>query len=131
MVLVTCPASCAALMGGCKQGRNEVRWRPGQEASLAPPCSNLRSFGSKSTVLKKVLATLLGIFGPPTAVSRRPGNYASLPARGCKGTAHAGAAIDTPPAQHPLRKWPRGQRRKQAETGAHARSRALIRVPLS
>jgi len=20
------------------QGRNEVRWRPGQEASLAPPC---------------------------------------------------------------------------------------------
>ena len=30
------------------QGRNEVRWRPGQETSLAPPCSNLRSFGSKS-----------------------------------------------------------------------------------
>jgi len=23
------------------QGRNEVRWRPRQEASLAPPCSNL------------------------------------------------------------------------------------------
>jgi len=22
------------------QGRNEVRWRPGQEASLALPCSN-------------------------------------------------------------------------------------------
>ena len=41
------------------QGRNEVRCRPGQEASLAPPCSNLRSFGSKYTVLKKVLATLL------------------------------------------------------------------------
>jgi len=80
MVLVTCPASCSALMGECKQGRNEVRWRPGQEASLAPPCSNLRSFGSKSTVLKKVLATLLGLFGPPTAVSRRPGNYVPLPA---------------------------------------------------
>jgi len=32
------------------QGRNEVRWRPGQEASLALPCSNLRSFGSKCTV---------------------------------------------------------------------------------
>ena len=60
------------------QGRNEVRWRPGQEASLAPPCSNLRSFESKSTVLKKVLATLLGLFGArrshstPPAVIRRP-----------------------------------------------------------
>jgi len=49
------------------QGRNEVRWRPGQEASLAPPCSKLRSFGSKYTILKKVLATLLllGLFGAP------------------------------------------------------------------
>ena len=28
-------------------GRNEVRWHPGQEASLAPPRSNLRSFGSE------------------------------------------------------------------------------------
>jgi len=51
------------------QGRNEVRWRPGQEASLAPPCSNLRSFGSKSTVLKKVLATMLGLFGAPRSDS--------------------------------------------------------------
>jgi len=46
-----------------KQGRNEVRWRPGQEANLAPPCSNLRSFGSKCAVLKKVHVTLLGLFG--------------------------------------------------------------------
>jgi len=45
------------------QGRNEVRWRPGQETSLAPPCSNLRSFGSKSTVSKKVVVTFLGLFG--------------------------------------------------------------------
>jgi len=37
------------------QRHNEVRWRPGQEASLAPPCSNLRFFGSKHTALKKVL----------------------------------------------------------------------------
>jgi len=47
------------------QGRNEFRWRPGQEASLAPPCSNLRSFGSKCTVLKKVLMSLLVLFGLP------------------------------------------------------------------
>jgi len=40
-----------------KQGRHEIRWRPGQEASLAPPCSNPRSFGSKCAVLKKVHVT--------------------------------------------------------------------------
>jgi len=45
------------------QGRTEVRWRPGQETSLAPLYSNLRSFGSKCSVLKKVFATLLGLFG--------------------------------------------------------------------
>jgi len=46
-------------------GRKEVRWRPGQEASLAPRCSKLSSFGSKCTVLKKVFVTLLGLFGAP------------------------------------------------------------------
>jgi len=45
------------------QGRNEVRWRPGQEASLAPPCSNLRPCGSKCNLLKKVLVILLGLSG--------------------------------------------------------------------
>jgi len=44
-------------------GCNQVRWRPGQGASLAPVCSNLRSFGSKCTVLKKALVTLLRFFG--------------------------------------------------------------------
>ena len=47
------------------QWRTECRWRPGKEASLTPPCLDLRSFGSKFTVLKKVLATLLGLFGAP------------------------------------------------------------------
>ena len=37
------------------QGRNEIRWRLGKETSLAPPCSNLRSFRSKCAVLKNVL----------------------------------------------------------------------------
>jgi len=55
------------------QGCKEARWRPGQEARLAPPCSNLMSFGSKCTILKKVLTTLLGLFGAP-AVIRYPGN---------------------------------------------------------
>jgi len=49
-----------------EQGRTNVRWRLGQETSLAPPCSNRRSFGRTCTVLKKVLATLLGLFGAPT-----------------------------------------------------------------
>jgi len=38
---------------------------PGQERSLAPLCSNLKSFVSKCTVLKKVLATFLGLFSAP------------------------------------------------------------------
>jgi len=45
------------------QGRNEVRWRPWQEASLEPPFTSLRSIGSKCTVFKKLLVTLLGLFG--------------------------------------------------------------------
>jgi len=69
------------LLCSCGQGRNEVGRHPGQEASLAPPCSNLRSFGRKFTVLKKILVTLLGLFGaprwhfPPPAVIRRPHGY--------------------------------------------------------
>jgi len=50
------------------QERNEVRQRPGQEASLAPPCSNLRSLGSKCTALKKVLVTLFGTFCAPAVI---------------------------------------------------------------
>ena len=46
------------------QGRNEVRRRLEQETSLTPPCSNLRSVGSKCTVLKKVRVTLLWLFSP-------------------------------------------------------------------
>jgi len=68
-----------------EQGRNEVRCRPGKEASLASSCSNLRSFRSKFTVLKKVLVTLLGLFGAPIVIWR-PGNCAYLalpPLRPC------------------------------------------------
>ena len=61
-------------------GRNEVRWRPGQDTSLAPPFSNLRSSGSKCTVLKNVRVTLLGFFGAPRVI-RRTVNCAPLPLR--------------------------------------------------
>ena len=49
-------------------GRNEVRWHPGQEESLSPPCSNLSPFGSKFTALKEVLATILKLVGPPALI---------------------------------------------------------------
>jgi len=50
---------------GVTPGRTEVRWLPRKETSLAPPCANLRSFGSKCTVLKKNIATFLELFGAP------------------------------------------------------------------
>jgi len=50
-------------------GRSEVTWRPGARSRFGAPWSNLKSFGSKSTVMKKVLATLLGLFGAPRSDS--------------------------------------------------------------
>jgi len=49
--------------------RDDVRWFPGQEASLVPPFSNLRSFGNKCTILTKVLVILLRLFGAPCSDS--------------------------------------------------------------
>jgi len=59
------------------QGRNEVRWRLGQEVSLASPCSNLRSFGNKCTVLKSA-CDIVVTFWPPTVI-RGKRNCASFP----------------------------------------------------
>ena len=63
-----------------KQRRNGIRWRPGQESSLVPPCLSLRSFGSKCTVLKKV-AYLWYCWDFPAspAVIRLPGNWSLVP----------------------------------------------------
>jgi len=61
-----------ACMWLLNHGCNEVRWRPGQEASLAPLSWNLMSFGSKCTVLKNVFLTLLGLFGAPAVIRRSP-----------------------------------------------------------
>ena len=59
------------------QGHNEVRWSQGQETSLAPPCSNLRSFGNKFTVLKNVHVTILELFGAPAMIQGPPNDSAS------------------------------------------------------
>ena len=37
----------------------------GAKRSLAPPCSNLRSFGDKCSVLKETRGILVGLFGSP------------------------------------------------------------------
>jgi len=52
-------------------GGNDIRRHSRQQASLAPPCSILRSFRSIFTLLKKLLVSLLGLFGAP-AVIRPP-----------------------------------------------------------
>jgi len=54
-----CPQTCYA------QRRNEDKWCLVQEPTLAPPYLNLRSYGSKFTVLKEVFVTLLESFGAP------------------------------------------------------------------
>ena len=59
------------------QVRNEVRRCSEQETSFVLSCSKLRSYGSKFTVLKKVLVTFLELLGFP-AVNGRPGNCVTL-----------------------------------------------------
>ena len=51
----------------CDTGAYRSELAPGVRNKFGngAPCSNLRPFGSKCTVLKKKLATLLGLFGGP------------------------------------------------------------------
>jgi len=64
---------------GWLQGLNEVRWRPGQETSSAPPCSSLKSFGTKCAVVEST-CDIVGTFrrtrsdSAPPAVVWCPGN---------------------------------------------------------
>jgi len=60
---------CGALGGSQMQGRNLDAAR---SKKLRPPCSNLSSFGSKYTVLNKVLVALLGLFYIPRSYSASP-----------------------------------------------------------
>jgi len=50
------------------QGRTEVRWRPGQEVSLAPACSNL--FGGKCSAGLTIVANAAIATGPTLLGSR-------------------------------------------------------------
>jgi len=63
------------------QERNAVRWRLELETKLAPPCSNLRSFGSKCAVKVSTCDIVVTFRRPPQSfgapmVIRRPGNCA-------------------------------------------------------
>jgi len=62
----------------CKLGCSEVRWRPRQETSLAPPCSNLKSFGSTLNLLYWSTCEILGTFRRPL-VFWRSGHFLHLP----------------------------------------------------
>ena len=59
------------------QGRTDVRWRPGQEKSLAPLCSNLGSFGSNLQRTEQSTCDIVGTFRR-LLVIRRPGYCAPL-----------------------------------------------------
>jgi len=64
------------------QGRNEVKWQPGHETSLASPLSDQRSVRSKFTVLKNVHMTLLRLSGASRSHLAPPkwfGNRVTVP----------------------------------------------------
>ena len=59
-----------------RQGRTEVRWPPGQDTSLAPPCSNLRSFGSNVLYWRKYLWHCWVFSAPGALCPLAPSRYA-------------------------------------------------------
>jgi len=65
---------------------SKFRWRTGQGASLGPPCSNLRSFGSKCIVLKK----LFGAWRPAHCTFFAPLGT-PLPERQARKALHCGS----------------------------------------
>jgi len=62
----------------CGQGRNEVRWRPGQEATLATRVRNWCLSEANVLYWRNYLWHCWEFSAPP-AVIRRPGNCALLP----------------------------------------------------
>jgi len=90
------------------QGRNKVRWQEasfwvsfvppcsaivGARSKFVPTCSNLRSFGSKCTVLKEVRVMLLEIFGPPCSHSAPHIDWAT---RNCAPLSHLVTPLQLP-----------------------------------
>jgi len=84
---------------GWTQGRNEVRWRPGQEISLASLCSNLRSFRSNAPYWKKYLWHYWDFFSSTGVISRPPQWFAA------RGFVHPLPPVVTPLDGHNLKSW--------------------------
>ena len=61
----------------CLQGRNEVRWRPGQEASLAPPCSILWSFWKQMYCIEESTCDIVATFRRPPQSFVAPRSYSA------------------------------------------------------
>ena len=57
----------ASKLSVSEQGGNEARWRPGQEASLAPPMFEREAFRKQSYRIQRSTCDIVGAF-------RRPGN---------------------------------------------------------
>jgi len=63
----------------CFQVRNEVRCRPGREASLAPSCDGTWEFSEENLLHWRKYMWHCWDFSAPPAVIRLPGIVASLP----------------------------------------------------
>jgi len=61
----------ARIVGGDDQGHNKVRWRPGREARLAPPCSNL-IFSERNLLYWRMYMWHCWEFSAPPAVICHP-----------------------------------------------------------
>jgi len=48
---------------------------PGARSKFGAPCWDLSSFGSKFTLLKKVLVILLGLSGAPAVIRHHPQRF--------------------------------------------------------
>jgi len=85
-VLLATNTALTTIVAAWPEGRTDVRWHSGQETSLAPPCSNPRSFGGKCTALKKVgylqhcwdFSATGALYFPPVPAQRRASAEPSL-----------------------------------------------------
>jgi len=67
----------ASKLSVSEQGVTRLDGARGKKQVWRPPCSNVRPFGSKVTVFKEVLVTLLGLFGARGIVTSP--RYAPVP----------------------------------------------------
>jgi len=67
------PQGINTINNSCTQGHNEVRWRPGQEASLAPPMF-------ETEVCRKLMYCIEGSTCDIVGTFQRPHSHSASPA---------------------------------------------------